>query len=268
MELIGLLLPQGTEKICSESHFDSVPSCDFYRFEGLNPHRPDERLRESRERLSLATESAGMVLWIIDIPKDQVWVTDGARELLSFPADEAPTMESFARTAHDNDRALVRQAMKQAMETERKIFFEYRVQHPDGRISWVSTRGNSRCNADGEVDKIMGATTDVSDRKQAEAEAQVLREELFHVTRVLTLGQLTAAITHEVNQPLAAIKSNAQAALRLLSRETPDLQVKLILLVTSDESLPFNEAGSCRAAQNPADTIRTDLEGNSAEAAN
>jgi len=230
--------------------------------------RSDERLRESRERLSLATESAGMVLWIIDIPKDQVWVTDGARELLSFPADEAPTMESFARTAHDNDRALVRQAMKQAMETERKILFEYRVQHPDGRISWVSTRGNSRCNADGEVDKIMGATTDVSDRKQAEAEAQVLREELFHVTRVLTLGQLTAAITHEVNQPLAAIKSNAQAALRLLSRETPDLQVKLILLVTSDESLPFNEAGSCRAAQNPADTIRTDLEGNSAEAAN
>ncbi|MGV8123181.1 MAG: PAS domain-containing protein [Candidatus Xenobiia bacterium LiM19] len=146
--------------------------------------RSDELLRESRERLSLATESAGMGLWIIDIPTDQVWVTDGARELLSFPADEAPTMESFIRTAHDNDRALVRQAMKQAIEMERKIFLEYRVEHPDGRISWISTRGNSRAQCGrGRIDKIMGATIDVSDRKQAEAEAQVLREELFHVTR-------------------------------------------------------------------------------------
>jgi PAS domain S-box-containing protein len=186
--------------------------------------RSDDLLRESRERLSLATESAGMGLWIMDIPADQVWATDGARELFSLPSDEELTMESFIRAVHKDDRSLVRQALEQAMETERKIFFEYRVQHPDGRISWVSTRGNSRRNADGEIDKIMGATIDVSDRKQAEAEAQVLREELFHVTRVLTLGQLTAAITHEVNQPLAAIKSNAQAALRLLSRETPDLQ--------------------------------------------
>src|SRR6202166_1717329 len=71
---------------------------------------------------------------------------------------------------------------------------------------------------------------DLTERKRVEAEAreneQRYREaqlELAHVTRVTTLGELTASIAHEVNQPLAAVVANAEACLRWLRRETPDL---------------------------------------------
>lgn len=65
---------------------------------------------------------------------------------------------------------------------------------------------------------------DISGRKQIEAEARKLREDLAHVTRVSTLGELTSSLAHEINQPLAAILSNAQAAQRFLSQDNPDMR--------------------------------------------
>ena len=65
---------------------------------------------------------------------------------------------------------------------------------------------------------------DISGRKQIESEARKLREDLAHVTRVSTLGELTSSLAHEINQPLAAILSNAQAAQRFLSQGNPDMK--------------------------------------------
>jgi two-component system, LuxR family, sensor kinase FixL len=64
---------------------------------------------------------------------------------------------------------------------------------------------------------------DVTDRRRADAESQRLRDQLAHVSRVASMGELTATVAHELNQPLSAILSNAQAALRELSREDPRL---------------------------------------------
>jgi C4-dicarboxylate-specific signal transduction histidine kinase len=76
----------------------------------------------------------------------------------------------------------------------------------------------------------MGASIDMTERKRAEAEAREserrcreAQEELTHVTRVTTLGELTASIAHEVSQPLAGIGSRAEACLRWLDRGTPNL---------------------------------------------
>lgn len=65
---------------------------------------------------------------------------------------------------------------------------------------------------------------DVTERRRADAESQRLREQLAHVSRVASMGELTATVAHELNQPLSAILSNAQAALRELSRESPRLE--------------------------------------------
>jgi signal transduction histidine kinase len=61
------------------------------------------------------------------------------------------------------------------------------------------------------------------ERKRVEAALQKLQTELAHVTRVTTMGELTASIAHEINQPLGAIVTNGQACLRLLARESPDI---------------------------------------------
>jgi C4-dicarboxylate-specific signal transduction histidine kinase len=71
--------------------------------------------------------------------------------------------------------------------------------------------------------EFIGAVKDVTDAKRAEEELHQAQTELAHVTRLTTLGELTASIAHEVNQPLAAISTNAQACLRWLGRPVPDI---------------------------------------------
>jgi C4-dicarboxylate-specific signal transduction histidine kinase len=77
---------------------------------------------------------------------------------------------------------------------------------------------------DGTVNYFVGLVQDITERKQAEAELRKTHAELAHVTRLTTVGELTASIAHEVNQPLGAIVTNGHACLHLLSRPTPDVE--------------------------------------------
>ena len=80
--------------------------------------------------------------------------------------------------------------------------------------------------------------TDITERKRAELEAQRSRQELAHFTRVSTIGELTASLAHELNQPLTGILANAQAALRFMDSKSPDLtEIREILkdIVTDDK---------------------------------
>jgi C4-dicarboxylate-specific signal transduction histidine kinase len=77
---------------------------------------------------------------------------------------------------------------------------------------------------DGTGPKLFGVSMDVTARKQAEASAAQKRAELEHVARVATLGELTATLTHELRQPLAAILTNSYVGARLLDAPEPDLQ--------------------------------------------
>src|SRR5262249_33186551 len=65
--------------------------------------------------------------------------------------------------------------------------------------------------------------TDITERKRAELDAQRSRQELAHFTRVSTIGELTASLAHELNQPLTGILANAQAGLRFMDAKPPDL---------------------------------------------
>ena len=96
---------------------------------------------------------------------------------------------------------------------------EYECRTPERRLWFeMSVEGLKRPGGGAVI-----TYADVTSRKQAELEAQVQRRELAHLTRVAMLGQLSGALAHELNQPLTAILSNAQAAIRLLAREPVDL---------------------------------------------
>ena len=71
--------------------------------------------------------------------------------------------------------------------------------------------------------QLSGIFFDITDQKAAETEAALQRQEVAHLMRVSVLGELSGAIAHEINQPLTAILSNAQAALSLLAQNSPDL---------------------------------------------
>src|SRR6478752_7641957 len=84
-------------------------------------------------------------------------------------------------------------------------------------------RARSYPERSGQSEQVGGIFIDISDQKLAETGTALQRQELAHLMRVAVLGELSGAIAHEINQPLTAILSNAQAALHLLAQKSPDL---------------------------------------------
>jgi PAS domain S-box-containing protein len=104
--------------------------------------------------------------------------------------------------------------------------FDYRLSRDDGSVLYVSTSGKPKFDSEGRFLGYRGVGTDITASVRAEQAEQALQRaqtELAHVTRVTTLGELTASIAHEVNQPLAAIVANGDACLRWLGREPPNV---------------------------------------------
>jgi C4-dicarboxylate-specific signal transduction histidine kinase len=93
----------------------------------------------------------------------------------------------------------------------------------DGEYRWVLCTGVPRFARGGVFAGYIGSDIDITDQKRAEATLRQSLDEIAHMNRVASMGELTASIAHEINQPLAAILSNAQAASRLLGGESPDL---------------------------------------------
>src|SRR5260370_32846260 len=102
------------------------------------------------------------------------------------------------------------------------MYFEHRLLMPDGSVKHVHVVVEAVW-VDPENREFVGTVVDITARKQAEEAVSKAQAELAHVTRVTALGEMTASIAHEVNHPLAAVVTNANASLRWLSGESPNL---------------------------------------------
>jgi PAS domain S-box-containing protein len=109
--------------------------------------------------------------------------------------------------------------------SQRGETYDHQVVRPDGSIGWQQWTDHAIRNADGSVVELQGIGRDITDLKAADMEVEQRRKEVTHLTRVAILGELSGALAHELNQPLTAILSNAQAAQRLLARSPADLAV-------------------------------------------
>ena len=94
----------------------------------------------------------------------------------------------------------------------------------DGEYRWFLIRGLPLHDERGNIVKWYGTMTDIEDRKRAEEALRKANADLAHITRVMTMGELAASIAHEINQPLAAVVTNADACMEWLSREPPNLE--------------------------------------------
>jgi two-component system sensor kinase FixL len=101
---------------------------------------------------------------------------------------------------------------------------EERLTDAQGKIRWLQTVKRPIIDKEGIANQVLGASTDITQRKETELELQRQRGELAHLTRVSTMGELSASLAHELNQPLTAILSNAQAAQRFLIANPADLE--------------------------------------------
>ena len=128
----------------------------------------EQSLRESEERLDLATASAGAGIWIMNMDAGSVWVTDKLRELFGYAPDEELQFERFMEVIHPEDRESVRESVRQSLEKRGPLHVEYRILHPDGSLRWIVSRGHPSSEAPGKPKRLMGVSSDVTRRKMAE----------------------------------------------------------------------------------------------------
>jgi len=155
--------------------------------------------------------STGEVLW-----------SEETFRIFRYDRPTKPTMELALQRVHPEDAALVKQTIERASQDGKDFEHEGRLLMADGSLKYVHVVAHAVRNESGSVE-FVGAVMDVTERKQAEEALRKVQGELAHVTRVLTLGEITASIAHEVNQPLAGVTTNGNAGLRWLARNPPDL---------------------------------------------
>jgi two-component system sensor kinase FixL len=308
----------------------------------LRRRRQAERsLRDSEERMSLAAQAANLGMWVWDVVRDKIWMTDKGRALFGFAPDTRLDNAALISRVYPEDRAARAAAIKRAIETQGEYAMEYRVLLPDGTLRCIGARGHcmnvggangtrllgvsmdvtaqkeaqdrfrlvvesspngivlvnaqrhivlvNACveklfgygreeligqaielllperfrgehpanrpgfhaesaarvigaelelfarRKDGtefpveigsspiqsqEGTQVLSVIVDITERKQAEAEARQHREQIAYLSRVAIMGEMAGSLAHELNQPLGAIVTNAGAALRFLERDS------------------------------------------------
>lgn len=130
--------------------------------------RSEQALRESEARLSLAADSASIGLWSLNLATGEYWLTDKMRDMLHLGPAEVLTLERFLSFVHPEDQALVRQRVKEVVETKHEGSVEYRLLEAGGKVRWLSSAGRVQRGQPGKPDYLMGVTLEVTPRKEAE----------------------------------------------------------------------------------------------------
>lgn len=204
-------------------------------FQSSRRKRAESMLRDTEERMTFTAASVNAGLWQYDSERDELWATDHCRALFGLKDDTPLTRETFLAAVHSEDRGTAVASLREA-SLGRFTTQDLRVVHPDGQVRWIRLRARSRPGI-GAPGTLSGIFVDITEQKDAESEAALQRQEVAHLMRVSVLGELSGAIAHEINQPLTAILSNANAALDMVpenSTEFAELRETLEDIIQED----------------------------------
>ena len=133
--------------------------------------------------------------------------------------------EAWMTAVHPEDREMTARTFWKGVRSGQGFAFETRsLRALDGVYRRHLNQAVVLRDAEGKVLRFVGTTTDIDDQKRAEEALRQAEAELAHANRIATMGQLTASIAHEVNQPIAALLTNAETAVRWLGRQPPDFE--------------------------------------------
>ena len=167
-----------------------------------------------------------------------VYCSPACERITGYAAAElAVGKEMLTQIIHPQDRDNWRQhkCEDRAMPMPRSILF--RMRRKDGELRWIEHFCQPITGNQGEFLGVRASNRDVTDRKQAEMDMHQLRESLARVIRITTAGQLAASLAHELNQPLAAIRCNAETAQQLLACAPPNIaEARAALADIADDS--------------------------------
>jgi PAS domain S-box-containing protein len=185
--------------------------------------RSRNALRQSEKRLTLAATAGDLGLWLWNLQSNALWATERAKRMFGFTPESELTYETFYGRVHPEDRPAVDAGMAAAISGHANYDAEYRICLPDGAEKWIAARGEIAFEDGNDPVSMTGIVSDITARRRNTLELFRHRQELTHISRISVLGELSASLAHELNQPLTAILSNAQAAQRFMAVDCPDL---------------------------------------------
>jgi PAS domain S-box-containing protein len=195
--------------------------------------RAEQALQRSESYLAEAQRLSHTGSWGWNVATREIthWSQEIYRLYGFDPEAGIPPFEAHLQRIHPEDRARLAEAFERAIGDGAELELVFRIVLPDGATKYIRKIGHPVYAAVGEIVEFVGTDMDITERKRAEAEVRegerryrAVEMELAHANRVATMGQLSASIAHEVNQPIAAAITNAHSALRWLGARPPDLE--------------------------------------------
>src|SRR6201993_1205602 len=170
----------------------------------LRAARLADDLRESQQRMALATHAANLGIWVRDFVRNEIWATDEWRALLGFGKSEPIDLNAFLQKLYPEDREAISQTLARALDGQGGYEMEYRVVLPDGRMRWIASRGRVEFDAAGKPVLARGASLDITTRKQAEEAARDLSGRLIYAQEAERM-RLACDLHDDLSQSLALL---------------------------------------------------------------
>jgi signal transduction histidine kinase/HAMP domain-containing protein len=232
--------------------------------------RVQELYRELQRREAYLAEAqklshTGSFSWSVSTGEIR-WSEETFR-IFQYDRTSKPTVELILKRVHPEDAVRVKQAIEDVSINGNDFELEYRLVMPDHSLKFVHVVAHTLSDKSGRIE-VVGAVMDVTERKRADEALREAQANLARVSRVTTMGELTASVAHEIRQPIAAAVTNAKTCLRWLGRDQPDVAeareaaARLIKDVTraadtiSSISLLFKKGGMLRELVDVNELIR------------
>jgi len=190
--------------------------------------RVEDSLRRSESHLAEAQKLTHTGSWAWRLPdQNAVHLSEEWYRIYGFdPAEGAPTLEEYSERIHPEDRLKWKGAVERATLEKADYDHEFRILLPNGMVKWIHAVGHPVLSDAGELEQLVGSSTDITELKSAEQEREKLRQleaDLAHINRVSTLGEMAASLAHEIKQPIAAAITSANSCVEWLAHDPPIL---------------------------------------------
>jgi PAS domain S-box-containing protein len=229
-----LMMPDGSVKYVHVMAHALNDETDGIEFVGavmdVTAHKHvEEALRRSESYLAEAQRltHTGSGAWRVP-GWDALYLSEEWYRIYGFdPREGLSAWKDRLKRMHPEDRANVQETKDRAIREKSDYELDHRIVLPDGTVKYTHTVGHPILNASGDVEQFVCTMMDVTERKQAEEAREALRRaqaDLARVSRVTTMGELSASLAHEVSQPITATVLDASTCLSWLARDPPDIE--------------------------------------------
>jgi PAS domain S-box-containing protein len=177
------------------------------------------QLQEQEKKFRDAVETMPALAFVANPNGNRTFLNRGWLEYTGLSSEQA-SGSGWQMAIHPDDLERVTERWLASRTTGQPLDYEARLRRgSDGVYRWFQTRARPLRDNRGKIVKWCAVANDIEDRRHAER----LQADLTHASRVSTMGELVASISHELAQPITATTNNARASLRWLERDPPDL---------------------------------------------